>query len=94
MTRMREQLLDVDLVIPQKQIIDGGGFERQMVSIMRQARQKADERAADVGGEVRSTQMPELVVRQAVHALLGDVFVVGSRWKCDVPEQALTTAER
>lgn len=94
MTRMREQLLDVDLVIPREDIVRGGGFEHTMSDLLRRSRAKADERAALVGGEVRATQMPEIAMREAVSPILGDIFVLGTRWKCDVPEGALTGAER
>lgn len=94
MTRMREQLLDVDLVVTRESVARAGGFERSMADLLRQMRHKADERAADVGGEVRGTQNPELIVNEAMHALLGEVFVLGTRWVCDVPEGALTGAER
>lgn len=94
MTRTREQLVDIDLVVTREAVVRAGGFERVMPDLMRQARHEADERAAGVGGEVRATRQPELVVNEAMHPLLGDVFVMGTRWLCDVPESALTTAER
>lgn len=94
MTRMREQLLDVDLVVPRQSIEFGGGFAVMMPDLMRRAREQAVARAAEVKGEVRSTLMPEVVMREAVSPLLGDIFVLGTRWLCDVPEAALTSAER
>lgn len=94
MTRMREQFLDVDLVVPRSDVVRAGGFETAMTDLLRRSREKAVERAEGVRGEVRATQMPEIVVREAVSPLLGDIFVLGTRWKCDVPEGALTAAER
>lgn len=94
MTRMREQYIDIELVLPWADVVMAGGFEGCMADLLRKSRDAADRRAEEVNGTVRPSRLPEVSVKQGQTALLGDVFVVTTRWLCDVPEGALTPAER
>ncbi len=94
MTRMREQMIDVDLVVTRRDVIMGGGFTSTLEGYMRQMRQIAAARAAEVGGSLRSTLRPEFILKEGISPILGDVFAMSTRWVADVPDEALTSPER
>ena len=91
---MRTEQLDVELVVQRAEVISEGGFEKMLPKLLRQMKYTADSRAAEVGGEVRATVAPEIVISEAISPLLGEVFAMATRWVVDVPENAVTTPER
>lgn len=91
---MREQKIDVEMTVTRDAVVLAHGFEHCMDEIFRYLRNKADEQVQAIGGTLRATSQPEIVVSEAISPILGDVFVVATRWLCDVPESAYTPAER
>lgn len=91
---MREAMLDVDLTIPRRDVVMAGGFGQCMHSLMIRSRDEAVRKAAEQGGTVRPTVNPQVVVSEAISPLLGDVFLLATRWVVDVPDRAETTPER
>ena len=49
-------------------------------------RTKADDECAKAGAHLRTDSTPEVIVKQAHSALIGDVTLVASRWAVDVPD--------
>jgi hypothetical protein len=91
---MKTMQLDVDLVVQREMVLAKGGFERLMPDLMGQMRYTANERANEAGGEVRSTVQPDFVMNEMQSPLLGDVFVMATRWTVDLPDNAEISIER
>lgn len=91
---MRTAYIDADLIAKYDDVLKGGGFERLLPDFMRHMRHTANERAKAVGGEVRSTAQPELVIAEGQDPFRGFVFMISTRWTVDIPDDAEITAER
>lgn len=91
---MKTAQIDVDLIAKFEDVQLGGGFERLLPDFMRQMRYTANQRAFDVGGAVRTTAQPELVVKEGQSPFQGFVFMLSTRWIVDVPDDAEIPTER
>ena len=75
--------IDVLLEIPTAQLNASADPTRELWERMRS---KADQDCHDAGARLRTDREPEVIVKQAHTALIGDVTLVASRWAVDVPE--------
>lgn len=90
---MRRQYIDTDVTLRQD-FVDSMGAKGAIEFGLRQAREKAQERAASVGGALAPTVRPQVQIVTAIDPHEGEVVVIGSRWAADVPEMAFTPSER
>ena len=92
---MKRLLIEVDLVVPEAEVMRDGGFSCAMQGILNRLKSAANKKAAEVGGSVTSTVNPELVIKQGIDPSIGEnCFMFGSRWAVDVPDRAFPTSER
>jgi hypothetical protein len=81
--------MDVELHIPNADIVDLGDSVTASKEIINRLRIKAEQvcREAGPGVELRTDRAPEIVTKQAFSAILGgDYFLVASRWHCTAPD--------
>lgn len=81
---MKEQVLDLTLDLPTAEVERMG--EHSGKEILNRLRYEADRRAAEVGGHVIETRLPEIIVRQGQSPILGDMTLIGTRWWLEVPD--------
>jgi hypothetical protein len=80
--------IDVLLEIPAAQLARSADPTRELWDMMRT---KADQDCRQSGAMLRTDSEPEVIVRQAHTALMGDVTLVASRWAVDVPDRVART---
>ena len=75
--------IDVLLEVPVAELAKCDDPTRTLWEAMRT---KADMDCRDQGAKLRTDTTPQVIVRQAHTALIGDVTLVASRWAVDVPD--------
>jgi hypothetical protein len=86
---MKDFMMDVDLEIPNADILSMGDSVSASKEIINRLRIKAEQvcREAGPGVQLRTDHAPEIVTKQAMSPILGgEFFLVGSRWACTVPD--------
>ena len=85
---MARAFIDVLLEVPVAQLAKSPDPTRELWETMRT---KADAQCAEAGARLRTDVTPEVIVKQAHSALIGDVTLVASRWAVEVPEAVART---
>lgn len=86
---MKDIMMDVELHIPEMDILEMGSSDVASKEIINRMRVKAEQvcREAGPGVELRTDRAPEIVTKRAASALLGgDYFLVAARWPCTAPD--------
>ena len=81
--------MDVELHIPDADVVDYGDAVTASKEIINRLRIKAEQvcREAGSGVELRTDRAPEIILKQAMSAFHGgDFLLVASRWHCTVPD--------
>lgn len=81
--------MDVEIHIPNADILSFGDSKAASKEIINRLRIKAEQvcREAGFGVELRTDRAPEIVSKQAMSPLLGgEYFLVASRWHCVAPD--------
>jgi hypothetical protein len=87
---MKDQFLDVEIAIPQGELMDDlhstAKKDALSAALVEKARVKAEEEVRLVGGRLRTDRAPEFYIRRGSHIIDGgDFMLVASRWACVVP---------
>jgi hypothetical protein len=80
----RHAFIDVLLEVPVAELNRHPDPTRALWDMMRT---KADQDCREAGATLRTDSTPEVIVRQAHTALIGDITLVASRWAVDVPDR-------
>lgn len=84
---MKREAIDVELEIPYAEIQRYPSQRAATREILGKLRHTAETKAAEVGGALASTVLPEIVIKRTSSILLGgDLMLVAARWQVDVPE--------
>lgn len=86
---MKDIMMDVELHIPNADIVSFGDSMTASKEIINRLRIKAEQicREAGPGVELRMDRAPEIVTKQAMSAILGgEYFLIASRWYCTAPD--------
>jgi hypothetical protein len=86
---MKDIQLDVELHIPNADILSFGDSESAAKEIINRLRIKAEQVCRDAGSgvELRMDRAPEIVSKQAMSPILGgEYFLVAARWPCTAPD--------
>ena len=84
---MRDVFVDVTLEVPVRELRQLHDPAQQVVERMRDS---ADRLCQEQGARLRTDRAPELVVKEAMHPLLGDMTLFASRWAAVAPETVET----
>lgn len=82
---MRDAYVDVLLEVPVREL---SGLPDPTRALYERMREGADVKCSEIGARLRTDRAPEVIVRQAQNALIGDVTLVASRWSVVAPEGA------
>lgn len=91
---MKIEHIDAEIMLTRADVIADGGFQANMAEYLRAMRGAAMSRAESQGGHVVPTAQPELVVKEGIHPLFGDIFILASRWPVEVPDSAVIEMDR
>ena len=83
---MRDLFVDVLLEVPSpelRRLHDPAG------EVLERMRIKADQACDEQGAQLRTDRAPEIVVKEAMHPLLGDMTLFASRWAAVAPESVV-----
>lgn len=80
--------IDVLLEIPAAQLATEADPTRAIFEMLRT---KAEAECHQAGATLRTDSAPEVTVKQAHSALIGDVTLVASRWAIDAPDSLART---
>lgn len=86
---MKDIMMDVELHIPNADILMYGDSETASKEIINRLRIEAERvcREAGSGVQLRTDRAPEIVTKQAMSSIVGGEFLlVGSRWHCTAPD--------
>ena len=84
---MRDVFVEVLLEVPAAEVRRLYDPAQQVLERMRD---KADRLCSEQGARLRTDRAPEIVVKEAMHPLLGDMTLFASRWAAVAPESVET----
>lgn len=92
---MRRVFIDVDAPFSRGDVNRLGGLNSENITaIIRRMREIATDKVLAVGGALDLTFEPDIVAKEAIHPIIGEVYVFSTRWAAEVPESAQVTPER
>lgn len=80
---MRDVFVDVLLEVPSRELRQIDNPEQAVLERMRSS---ADRLCDERGARLRTDRAPEVIVKQAMHPLLGDMTLFATRWAALAPE--------
>jgi len=84
---VKDIMMDVELDIPNADVLNMGDSTTASKEIINRLRVKAEQVCREHGVELRTDRAPEVITKQAMSPLLGGEFLlVSSRWACVAPD--------
>lgn len=80
---MRDVAVDVLLEVP---VAELRGLDDPGAVVLERMRDSADRLCAEQGARLRTDRAPEVIVKEAIHPLFGDMTLFASRWFATAPE--------
>jgi hypothetical protein len=79
---VRDTFIDVLLEVPAKEMRHPDAPQ----AVLERMRDSADRLCAEQGARLRTDRAPEILVKEGIHPLLGDMTLFASRWAVVAPE--------